>query len=254
MIRRLRYITLLFVLFAAANGYAQSYLRVGGEFDPMLCFTSIGSLGDFKDASASNREPLNFKGGLKVYYETGNLVGIALGTELSRKRFGFLHEEDIDGGGISLLGHGELFGLYFPAEAYLTLVSSKEPYFELGPYAGIAIGWDYSSYRNLTRQDNNYAYTYDFERHDYEKTSLGTNAYVGLNIRTIINDLGFIEWGLSAGMDIGTFPSFDYSITYDGSTTSYSESLRMIYFSFHLSYCFLNYEIFDGRFLRRRLN
>ncbi|MFZ5940633.1 MAG: hypothetical protein ACOYXB_08670 [Bacteroidota bacterium] len=251
-----RFIFLFFSMLSVGSFLSgQSNFRIGAGLDPVLCFTSVSSTTEgLKSASARNWEVLNFKGGIKAYYETEALFGISLGAELSRKRFGFLHEEELGGGPVSLLGHSELYGIYFPAEVFITVAWSKEPYFQIAPFAGVAPGWDFSTYRNLTRLDTNYGYSYEFNSHDYPKRSFGTRVYAGLNIRTIINDLGYLEWGLSAGSDIGRFPPFNYSITLDENTWNYSESLGLIYLSVHLTYCFINFEIFDGRFLKRQYN
>jgi len=230
----------------------QSRLHIGAGFDPYLSFTTVEALGTPADGvSARNWEPFNFKGGVKILFETNALVGFGLGAEVIRKRFGFIHEEQLGTGPVSLLGHSEMYGVAFPVELYFTVATILDPFVEIAPFVGIAPGWDFSVYRNMTRLDSNFDYSYFIDRRDYEKISFGTRAFAGLTFRSLIRDLGFLEWGLSGGVDLGRFPPFDYTITYDGTETAYSESIGLFYVGIHFTYCFLNYEVYNGRLVKR---
>ena len=258
MIRRLKpRVTAILAVFllvvSSALVKGQNKFALGVQVEPVFCFTDLTPrLDGLQRTSPRYWDLVNFGAGFRVDYEMESGFSFTSGLDIKRKRFGFMHEESLDGADINLWGHSEFVGVSLPVMASYTVVTAEDPFYEIAPMAGISVGRDFSSYRNLTRMDENYDYTYLFDRHGYTRRSTVVTAHAGAMMRTIIEQLGVIHWGVVLSADLTTLPSFDYEVDTGASTSPYSQDIRMIYLSLNLTYYFMNYEVFDGRFLRRR--
>ena len=178
-------------------------------------------------------------------------LAITSGINFSRKRFGFIHEESNSGNEIFLWGHSEYHTLELPLEVSFVVISSSKPFYELAPYAGLSFGRDFSSYRNLTREDENFSYTYSFDHENYQRNSFVSTVKAGVIFKTIIDQLGVIHWGFSVATDFTKLPSFDYQVSYNDVAVDYSQQIRMNYFTARITYYFSSWEVFNGQFIKR---
>lgn len=196
----------------------------------------------------------NYATGFDIEYQLENGFAIASGFDFGRKRFGFMHEEDHDGAKISLWGHSEYHTVSMPISASFVLFSESDPFFEIAPFVGVSVGRDFSSYRNLTRLDDNFSYSYAFDHENYEKNSFFAAASAGILFKTVIDQLGIMHWGATLTTDLTVLPSFDYNVTVDGVPSDFSQKIRMNYFSISMTYFFSTWEVFNGQFMRRNFN
>src|SRR6056297_758484 len=252
MIRRLKpwFTAILAVVLLVVSSVlvkGQSKFALGVQVEPVFCFTDLTPrLDGLQRTSPRYWDLVNFGAGFRVNYELESGFSFTSGLHIKRKRFGFVHEEMLDDAAINLWGHSEFVGVSLPLIDSYTVVTAEDQFYEIAPMAGISVGRDFSSYRNLTRMDENYDYTYLFDRHGYTKQSAVVTAHAGAMMRTIIEQLGVIHWGVVLSADLTTLPSFDYEVETGASTSPYSQDIRMIYLSLNLTYYFMNYEVFDG--------
>ena len=172
---------------------SQSRFGIGVNVEPLLCFTGLHPrLDGLERTSPRNWDLFNYKLGVRVDHEFDMGVALSAGLDFSRKRFGFVHEQLLNEEDVLLWGHSEFYTVGVPLRISYTVMTGKDPYFELQPFAGLSIGKDFSTYRNLTRLDENAGY--DFILGDYEKISDVATSEIGLKFRTIIEQLGLIDW------------------------------------------------------------
>ncbi len=246
---------LAMLLLAGSSGLVkgQNKFGLGVKLEPVFCFTDLTPrLDGLQRTSPRYWDLVNFGAGFRVDYELESGFAFMSGLDIKRKRFGFVHEETLDDATINLWGHSEFVGVSLPLMVSYTVFTEEDPFYEIAPVAGLSVGRDFSSYRNLTRLDENYDYTYLFDRHGYTRQSMVVTAHAGVMMRTIIDQLGVIHWGVVVSGDLTTLPSFDYEVDTGTFSDSYAQDIRMIYLSLNLTYYFMNYDIFEGRFMRRR--
>lgn len=241
----------LFLLISGALR-AQSRFAVGVNVEPLLCFTSLNPrLDGLERTSPRNWDLFNYKLGVLVDHEFDVGVALTAGMDFSRKRFGYIHEQTIGEEDVLLWGHSEFYSVGIPLRISYTVYTGKDPYIELQPFAGVSIGKDFSSYRNLTRLDENTGYNFILD--DYEKISDVATGEIGIKLRTIIDQLGLIDWHLSLGSDITSLPVFSYEIIpVGGEVTRYEQKIKMRYISFGMTYYFTTWEVINGSFMKRR--
>lgn len=245
----------LLLLFSAQAVSAQGRFGIGFTIEPVLCFTDLAPrLKEVQETSPRFQEILNYSSGLKVDYQMANGLAFTSGIDFSRKRFGFLHEESSDGQDISLWGHSEYHTFEVPLIVSYVILSSSKPFYEIAPFAGITFGGDISSYRNLTREDENFSYNYYFDHENYQRSSFVSTVKAGLKIKTIIDQLGVIHWGFTFATDITMLPAFDYQVSYNDVPVNYTQQIRMNYISLGLTYYFTTWEVFNGKFMKRSFN
>jgi len=231
---------------------AQGKFGIGFTVEPILCFTDLAPrLDAVQQTSPEFQDLFNYSVGLKVNYQLESGLAFTSGFNFSRKRFGFLHKESNSGDEISLWGHSEYHTLELPLRVSYVLVSSSKPFYEIAPFGGLSLGGDFSGYRNLTREDEDFSYTYVFDHENYQKTSFVSTLEAGVLFKTIIEQLGVIHWEVSLATDFTKVPSFDYEVTLNDVPMNYSQKIRMNYISAGMTYYFSTWEVFGGRFMKR---
>ncbi len=242
----------MFTLFAEAVS-AQGQFGIGFTVEPLICLTDLAPrLNATQRTAPSFQELINYSTGLKLNYQMESGLAFTSGVNFSRKRFGFVHKESNSGNEIFLWGHSEYHTLELPLEVSFVVISKSKPFYELAPYAGLTFGGDFSSYRNLTREDENFSYTYSFDQENYQRNSFVSTVKAGIIFKTIIDQLGVIHWGLTLATDFTKLPSFDYDVAYnDDVAANYSQQIRMNYFTARITYYFSTWEVFNGQFMKR---
>lgn len=231
---------------------AQGMFGIGFTVEPMICLTDLAPRLDAASRTAPRfKEVFNYSTGIKVDYQLESGLAFTSGINLSRKRFGFQHKEGTAVDAISLWGHSEYHTLELPLQVSFVVISSSKPFYEIAPFAGLSFGGDFSSYRNLTREDENFSYTYLFDHDNYQKTSFISTIRAGLMFKTIINQLGVIHCNVTLATDLTKLPSFDYEIALNDISTDYSQKIRMNYISAGITYYFSTWEVFNGQFMKR---
>ncbi len=231
---------------------AQGKFGIGFTVESLLCLTDLAPrLDAVQETKPKFQDIFNYSTGLKVDYQLESGLGFTSGLNLSRKRFGFLHEENRSGEEISLWGHSEYHTLELPLHVSFVVISDSDPFYEIAPFAGVSVGADFSSYRNLTRQDANFSYSYFFDNENYTKNSFVTTANAGVYIKSIIKQLGVIHWSVTLSTDLTKLPVFNYEVTYNNSTSTYSQQIRMNYISVGMTYYFSTWEVFNGQLMKR---
>ncbi len=234
------------------SAFGQAKFGIGFTVEPTLCFTDLWpQLEGSQQTSPKFQDVFNYSTSFNVEYQMENGFAIASGFDLSRKRFGFMHEEDHGGEEIALWGHSEYHTVSLPITASFVLVSGSDPFFEIAPVVGVSFGADISSYRNLTRQDENFSYSYVFDHENYQKNSFFAAASAGVVFKTVISQLGVMHWGATLTTDLSVLPSFDYTVTVDGIPSDFSQQIRMNYFSLSMTYFFSTWEVFNGQLMKR---
>lgn len=230
----------------------QGRFGIGFSIEPVLCFTDMSPHPDLDEQTRAKFGDLfNYATGFNVEYQLENGLALASGLRFSRKRFGFSHEEGQNSDRISLWGHSEYHSLELPLTASITVVSNSDPFFEVAPILGISLGGDFSSYRNLTRQDENFSYSYEFDQENYTRNSFLFAAHTGVEFKTVIEQLGVMHWGLKFSRDLTKLPPFDYVVTRAGVPEEYTQVISMNYVSLSMIYYFNTWEVFNGKFLKR---
>lgn len=241
-------------LFLAITGNlsSQSRFGIGVNVEPLLCFTGLSPrLDGLERTSPRNWDLFNYKLGVHVDHEFDMGVALTAGLDFSRKRFGYLHEQSINEKAVLLWGHSEFYSVSIPLRFSYTVLTGKDPYFELQPFAGISVGKDFSNYRNLTRLDENTDYQFVIDT--YEEVSDVATGEIGLKVRTIIDQLGLIDWHLTLGSDITSLPLFSYELIPDGAEAiRFDQKIKMRYISFGMTFYFTTWEVINGSFMKRR--
>jgi len=231
---------------------AQGKFGIGFTVEPMMCFTDLSPRLDGDQQTAPRFQDIfNYSTGLKVDYQLESGLAFTSGLNLSRKRFGFQHRESSSGDEISLWGHSEYHTIELPLQVSYVVISNSKPFYEIAPFAGISFGGDFSSYRNLTREDEDFSYTYLFDHNNYQKKSFVSTLKAGMIFKTIISQLGVLHWNITLGTDFTKLPPFDYELILNDVSTTYSQQIRMNYISAGITFYFSTWEIFNGQFMKR---
>jgi hypothetical protein len=253
MKQRIRISSVIVLLIASITAVSgQHRLAVGGNIGPTLCFTNLNPrLEGLQRTSPRNWDLFNYHIGANIDFELDAGLAFSSGINFGRKRFGYIHEQTIGEDAVRLWGHSELYTVTVPFEIAYAVLEGKDPYFEILPFLGISAGKDFSNYRNLTRLDENTSYTFTMQNEledSYVLSLLG-----GIKLRTIIEQLGMIDWSLALGSDLTELPSFDYEITSgNAESESYSQHVKINYISAGMTLYFRSWEIINGNFMRRR--
>ena len=243
---------MLLFIFCAQAVSAQGKFGIGFSVEPMICLTDLAPrLDAIQQTIPRFQDVFNYSIGLKVDYQMESGLAFTSGINLSRKRFGFQHKESNSGDEISLWGHSEYHTLELPLQVSYVVISSSKPFYEIAPFAGLSFGEDFSSYRNLTREDENFSYTYLFDHDNYQKTSFVSTISAGLMFKTIINQLGVVHWNITLSTDLTKLPAFEYEIALNEVPMNYSQQIRMNYISAGITYYFSTWEVFNGQFMKR---
>jgi hypothetical protein len=252
---RVKYpVVLLVLLLSAPVVCGQNRLGTGFSISPVVCFTDLAPrLSGMHSTTPEFSDMFNFSTAMQVDYQLDAGMAFTLGAEFGRRRFGFLHEGEIEQSPVNLWGHSEYYTFSMPLQLSYVVYSHSDPYFDVAPYAGASAGVNLTSYRNITRLDESYD-RYAILRGDYRNGSFMTGLQVGVNVRTIIDQLGLVYWGIGFSSDLVALPSFDYSLVSGDVTESFSQHIRMNLVSLSIYYYFNTWEVFEGRIMRRRFN
>lgn len=251
----MKYATALVIFLILAPGASgQNRLGAGFSISPVVCFTDLAPRlsGDHR-TTPDFSDMFNFSTAVHVDYQLDAGPAFTVGGEFGRRRFGFRHDGMIDQVPVNLWGHSEYYTLSMPLQFSYVLYSHSDPYFDVAPYAGAAAGVNLTSYRNISRLDEHYA-DYNIVQSGYRSASLMTGFQAGVNIRTVVDALGLIYWGIGFSSDVIALPSFDYALVSSATTTTFSQKIRMNFISVSMYYYFNTWEVFEGRIMRRRFN
>ncbi len=245
------YISIFIILLTAGQLEAQSLLGVGVKLEPDFCFTAMSpSMEGTNSTNTPVEDGFNFRIGLNVDYEFDMGLTLGSGVDFSRKQFSFHHVSSGDPV-IDLRAHGEYYTVEVPLNIGFIVFEDTDPYFELSPYIGITGGLNILSYRNLTRMDNNPDYSYTFNPGTAGELSFVSTLSAGIQLRTIIDQLGPMTWQLFVASDITRLPIFSYDIVAGGTPTSYTQQYRLFYVGFGTTLFFRSWDLINGRLNRR---
>jgi len=250
---KLIYLLILVMLLTGRNAHSQGKLAFGIDIEPLLCFTDLAPrLDGLERTSPKHWDLFNYRLGLHGDLQLESGPAITTGVDFSRKRFGFVHDQELMNDIVSLWGHSEYYTYSFPLDISYPVYTDTDPFYSIMPFIGISAGQDISDYRNLSRLDQNTEYIYWFDRSDYQKSSFVATARAGVRLRTVIDQLGLIDWHITFASDITRLPVFSYEIITADGTMSYNQKLRMNYISFGMTMHFKSWEIVNGNLLRER--
>jgi len=233
---------------------SQDRFGLGFSAGPDVCFTDLTPrlTGDHRTIPEFS-DVFNFSTGFAIDYGLESGIGFHLGTTFSRKRFGFVHSGEVNGSPLHLWGHSEYHTFSVPMQFSFIVYTHSDPYFTIAPFAGGFAGINLVSYRNITRLDENYlGYQIELFQHDNRKLTAG--AELGVNMRTVVDQLGMLQWGISFSREMTPLQPFRYDIESLDGANPFEQELTMNMVSLTVTYFFRTWEIFEGRMMRRRLD